>query len=148
MKRLLAIDPGVNGGLAWVDSDGIVRAEKMPDGPTAIVDKLRELRVDGVDLFVVEKVGKHMPGNSGIATATFSRHCGLFDGVPYALGYSLLDDPLPNKWMKWLGGVPKDKGDRKRYIKEHMQRRYPHLRVTLATADALGILTWALGREK
>jgi len=35
----------------------------------------------------------------------------------------------------------------KREIKEEMQRRYPHLRVTLKTADALGLLAFEIQRE-
>jgi hypothetical protein len=193
MTRLLAIDPGVNGGLAWVDSDGIVRAEKMPDGMTAIVDKLRELQAyDGFDGITMEDVGTYMPGNSGPAAATFARHIGNLETAIYMLQLPL-SVVRPQKWEKESGfsvtkhrppnyadlkarvkefevlvkakkkvnkeemqlakkalaaADAKAKQEHKGEIKESMQRRYPHLRVTLATADALGILTWALGREK
>ena len=46
--------------------------------------------------------------------------------------------------MKALGPFPKDKKERKNAIKEKMARLYPHLSVTLKTADALGILTFVM----
>jgi hypothetical protein len=49
--------------------------------------------------------------------------------------------------MKYLGTWPKDKMERKRAIKEWAQRRYPHLTVTLKTADALALLVWAEQQE-
>jgi len=145
--RTLAIDPGVSGGLAWTDEDGIVQAEPMPEGMTAICDRLRELRAEGIGAAVVERVGTYMPGNAGPAAATFARHCGHLDATLYCLGYSAPQGPTPAQWQKIVPGLPKgtgaEKADRKRAIKEAMARRYPHLRVTLKTADALGILTWA-----
>jgi hypothetical protein len=45
-----------------------------------------------------------------------------------------------------MGEVPKDKKERKNKIKELMARKYPHLKVTLSTSDALGILTWGMSR--
>jgi hypothetical protein len=45
--------------------------------------------------------------------------------------------------MKVLGAWPKDIHERKLAIREWAARRYPHLRVTLATADALAMLAWA-----
>ena len=62
------------------------------------------------------------------------------------LGVPFRDVP-PAVWMKTLGTLPKVKADRKRAIRELMARRHPHLTVTLATADALGILEWAMARE-
>ena len=144
MKRLLAIDPGAKGGLAFIDSDGIVQAEKMPEGMTAQVDRLRELKFYiGLDAAVMEKVGFHVAGNAASSSAKFARHCGHLEAALYTLGIPY-DEVLPTKWMKSMGALPKDKKQRKNAIKETMARRYPHLKVTLDTADALAILTWAV----
>ena len=145
MKVVMAIDPGASGGLAWVDGDGVVQAEAMPHGMTAIVDRLRELVVamPGV-VAVLEKVGHWMPGDHPNAATKFARHCGQIEAALYALGIPF-DEVAPGVWMKSLGALPKVKADRKRMIRELMARRYPHLRVTLDTADALGMLTWKLG---
>jgi len=145
MKRLLAIDPGASGGFAWVDYDGIVQAESMPVGMTAVVDRMRELAAELVGIVgVVEKVGLWMPGDHPNAATKFARHCGQIEAGLYSLGIPF-EDVAPGVWMKSLGVLPKEKADRKRMIRELMARRYPHLRVTLDTADALGLLTWKLG---
>lgn len=148
MKRpLLAIDPGAAGGLAWTDADGIPHAEPMPAGMTAQADRLRALAAElpGAEA-VVEKVGSYMPGNSGPAAATFARHCGHLDAILYMAGLPA-EAVAPGVWMKSLGELPREKADRKRAIRELMARRFPALTVTLKTADALGILTWAAGRR-
>jgi hypothetical protein len=148
MNSTLAIDPGASGGLAWTDPTGAVLTRSMPDGMTAQVDALRELvaALPGVSA-VVEKVGGYMPGNSGPAACTFARHCGNIEAALYTLGVPVRQ-VAPQTWMKSLGALPREKADRKRAIRELMARRYPHLTVTLATADALGILTWTLSKEK
>ena len=144
---LLAIDPGASGGLAWTDAAGVTHAEAMPDGMTAIVDRLRALAAELPGLAaVVEKAGWWMPGDHPNSAAKFARHCGQIEAALYALGIPF-HDVAPAVWMKTLGTLPKDKPERKRAIREQMARRHPHLQVTLATADALGILTWRLRQE-
>jgi len=49
--------------------------------------------------------------------------------------------------MAALGSLPADKTARKNAIKENVARRFPHLTVTLKTADALGMLAWAMNRS-
>ena len=150
-QHTIAIDPGAAGGIAWNDEDGTARAIPMPGGMAAQVDALRSLwfEVSGngsIAVAVIEKTGTYMPGNSGPAAATFARHCGHLEAALYTLGIPT-EQVAPGVWQRALGTLPKDKGERKRAIKEHMARRYPHLTVTLATADALAILTWAAKKE-
>lgn len=141
--NLIAIDPGAGGGLAWIDTEGTVSAVPMPEGMTAQCDLIRSLAAQAPGArCVIEKVGAYMPGNSGPAAAKFARHCGSLDAACYMAELSV-EAVAPGVWMRSLGALPKDKADRKRKIKELMARRYPLLRVTLKTADALGILTWA-----
>ena len=144
MTPLLAIDPGAGGGLAWVDAGGVVRAEAMPDGMTAQVDRLRALAAEFAGLSaVVERVGWWMPGDHPNSACKFARHCGHLEAALYALGVPRRD-VTPPVWMRSLGTLPKDKAQRKRAIREAMAVRHPHLAVTLATADALGILEGAV----
>ena len=141
----LSIDPGAAGGFAWTGSDGTVSAVKMPEGMTAQVDFLRALSAEQPGIIaVVEKVGGYMPGNSGPAAATFARHCGHLDAALYALGISVRQ-VAPNTWMKAMGVPSKlTKPERKTHLKEKAARRFPQLKVTLATADALMMLAWAV----
>jgi len=147
-RPLIAIDPGASGGLAWTDADGITHAEPMPAGMTAQADRLRALAAElpGAEA-VVEKVGGYMPGNSGPAAATFARHCGHLEAILYMSGLPA-EAVAPGVWQRTLGELPREKADRKRAIREAMQRRFPALAVTLKTADALGILFWAAGRRE
>ena len=144
---LLAIDPGAAGGLAWIDASGVVQTAPMPCGMTAQADLLRGLARDlpGA-VAVVEKTGTYRPGNSGPAAAKFARHCGHLECALYMAGLST-SEVAPGVWMRTLGSLPKDKGERKRAIREQIARRYPDLTVTLKTADALGILTWAIQQQ-
>lgn len=142
---MLAIDPGAGGGMAWVEDGGVVGAEAMPEGMTAMVDWLRaHVAARGGVTAVVERVGYWMPGDHPNAATKFARHCGQIEAALYALGIPF-DEVAPGVWMRGLGTLPKEKSARKREIRERMARRYPHLRVTLKTADALGLLTWKLG---
>jgi hypothetical protein len=141
MKSLICIDPGASGGIAWQDRDGNVDSVNMPATFPEIADTLRELFLKlGKCSCVMEKVGGYMPGNSGPAAAKFARHCGQLEAILYCVGIPTTQVP-PQTWMKRLGALPKDKKERKSKIKEMMQTRYPYLKVTLANADALGILT-------
>lgn len=139
--KLVAIDPGASGGLAWQDSDGVVHAENLPEGMTAIVDRFRALivTVPGI-VAVMEKVGYWMPGDHPNSAAKFARHCGQLESMLYSLGIPFTEIG-PGVWMRKLGVLPKDKAERKRAIKELMSRQYPHIKVTLGTADALALLS-------
>ena len=147
MTARMTIDPGASGGIAYTDLDGITQAVPMPDGMTAQIDLLRGLAASLPGLTaLVEKVGTYLPGNSGPAAATFARHCGHLEAALYCLGIPT-EQVAPGVWQRGFGAWPKEKMDRKRAIRDAMARRYPHLRVTLKTADALGMLTWWTDRK-
>lgn len=145
-SNVIAIDPGRNGGIAWKDDDGIVQACKLFETPRLQAEWIRKVLFEsGVNnsRFVVERVGASMPGNAARVITTFARHCGVIDGIIATLGFEPSTVP-PKTWMRQIGiEAGLDKKVRKDEIKRLMQERYPHLRVTLATADALGIYTWA-----
>ena len=144
---ILALDPGASGGLAWRDDDGVVNCAAMPDTPGDTIDQLRTLRVMGREIVAyMERTGTYIPGNSGPAACKFARGCGFLEGAIMALSIPLIEI-APSVWMKTLGALPKDKRERKNAIKTLMQARYPHLRITLSTSDALGLLTYAVEKR-
>ena len=146
-KRLMAIDPGASGGIAWIGARGDVGAVNMPDGMTAQCDKLREMAVTFQDArCVLERVGTYVKGNAVGGACKFARHCGHLEAALYCMSIPV-EQVAPTVWQRSLGALSKDKPTRKREIRELMARRYPHLSVTLKTADALGILTWAIHAE-
>jgi len=158
-QMILGIDPGVSGAVAFSLStvEGVhtlagIDAVKMPDSPEGIFDLLKRL-MGGLDdtefICFCEKTGTYRPGNSAPSAVKFARHCGHIDMALIAVDIKT-HFITPYGWMKKV--VPdcpknKSKTDRKRHIKERMQVLYPDLKVTLATADALGILTYGLHPE-
>ena len=147
MKPILCIDPGASGGLALLNREGNVEAFPMRDGMTEQIDAIRHIAVTNPGLkAVVEKVGFHRPGNSATASCKFARHCGHLEAALYSVGVPF-EEVSPGVWMRALGALPADKTARKNAIKEQVARRFPHLDVTLKTADALGMLVWAMQRS-
>ena len=147
MRPILTIDPGASGGLAIFDTYNDVAAWSMPEGMTAQIDAIRAASAENPNLTaVIEKVGFHRPGNSAVSTAKFARHCGHLEAALYSVGVPF-EEVAPGVWMKALGALPADKTARKNAIKEQVARRFPHLDVTLKTADALGMLVWAMQRS-
>ena len=126
---------------------GSVEAIAMPEGMTAQIDAIRASAAETPGLVaIMEKVGFHRPGNSAVSTAKFARHCGHLEAALYSAGIPF-EEVSPAVWMKALGALPADKSARKNAIKEIAARRFPHLSVTLKTADALGMMIWALSRS-
>lgn len=153
-RPIIAIDPGASGGIAWIDGDGTVSAERMPDGMAAQCDRLRSIAavLGSGAVAVMERVGAYMPGNAGTGAVKFARHCGHLEAALYCFGVPV-EQVAPATWMKVCGPLPKGmdpsaKLARKRAIKDAVARRFPRLTVTLSTADALGILWWAMQRRE
>lgn len=152
MRVFIAIDPGASGAIAVRDSDGRVFVDNMPDTLRDISDHIDSL-VEVTSFkerqnchVYLEDVGYHVIGNNASASAKFARHVGSIEGILTAFVFPW-QAVRPQAWMKHFGTLPKDKKDRKNRIKELMQRRYPHIKVTLANADALAILTWVIEKQ-
>lgn len=149
MERMyLGIDPGANGGLAWLDADGrLVEAVKMPSTPEDVLSVLG--RHDGDVVCYMEKVGG-MTGQSATASFVFGKGYGELTMALLAKGISTTL-VTPQKWQKHftLGGKKGEgKTSHKNRIKAWAQQRYPGLRVTLWAADALAIASYAYEMRK
>jgi len=157
---VMAIDPGANGAIAWYNTDQMCTCEtdrfhetgvcsiNMPDTPGDILSLLsvagREMRC----VCYLENVGSYVSGNSGPASVKFARHCGHLDMALLACGIPV-KLVTPQTWMKSIPGArPKEKAERKRWIKAHVQRLHPSLKITLGNADAIALLDYAITQEK
>ena len=140
-----AIDPGKQGGIAVRYAGDKVHAFSMP----ATEGDLRDLFVrlynpDNPTVAYVEKVGGYIggPGAPGSAMFNFGRNFGFILGALSAL-YIRQQLITPQQWQKRLG-LGTSKGmtpvQWKNKLKEEAQRRFPEIKVTLKTADALLIL--------
>lgn len=170
MKTVIAIDPGGKGGIAWSRADGYQNAVAMPQTNGDLLKLLRNFHTEGAVAYIEHVVG-FIPGGGAGAMFTFGEGFGYLQGCMDTLGFRVIR-VRPQQWQKalHLGGKPpkirpdKDAGkesrkaaqqlnsaaDRewKRKLKEEAQRRFPALSVTLATADALLLLDYAISIEK
>lgn len=146
MKRILAIDPGASGGIAWVMADDNLTAAPMPKTEGDAVDLLNAAIAQGCNVAYVEEVGGYcgaaMPGS---AMFNFGRNFGFILGVLAARGIRV-ELVKPQKWQKHFGlGTVKESGGKtpwKNKLKQKAQQLFPHLDITLKTADALLILEY------
>ena len=168
MKPILAIDPGKKGGICLLTGKGS-RVWKMPDEPDlikllkqvkgwnpetlAVVEQINTflpkvpLKVKG-RIYLDEKGKPVMVPDSAMASG-IAKLYGQYQfilGVLTCLNIKTRQAP-PRVWQKGIPGVTRYKGrDRKRKLKEEAHRRYPMLKPTMDTCDAILIADY--GRMK
>jgi hypothetical protein len=148
MKRILAIDPGANGGFAWNDITG-TRTTCIPI-PETDGDKVAVIRVAARlhnPIVIIEQVGGYIGKfQTGSSMFRFGENFGFLQGVVQTLGLTMVL-VTPQKWQKALGlGAKKDYDNKwKHHLKEKAQQLYPRVGgITLKTADALLILHYGI----
>jgi hypothetical protein len=154
MKTIIAIDPGVSGGVA-VSAFGNTACHAMPATQGDVLEMIRDIKraadiEQAETICVLEEVsgfaGKAQPGS---AMFKFGEGFGFLKGVIQTLGIKLVL-VRPQVWQKAFGlGTASrcaSKTEWKNKLKAEAQRRFPELPVTLATADALLILEFQIGR--
>lgn len=149
MERLyMGIDPGANGGIAWLDAEGrLVEVVKMPPTPSDVLAALGSHQ--GVTACLMEKVGG-IPGQGAAASFSFGKGYGELTMALLALGVPTTI-VTPQKWQKHLclsGKKGEAKTAHKNRIKAWAQLRFPGMKVTLWAADALAIATYAYETRK
>ena len=140
----IAIDPGWSGALAIQRDDGGVGAYPSPDTIAGIASMMRDMKgyIDRPITATIEKVHS-MPGQGVKSVWRFAENTAAWKASLACMQIPFIEIP-PKKWMKQLPcGLSKDKKTRKNQIKAFAQQVYPHLKVTLAKADALAML-WTM----
>ena len=143
----IAIDPGVNGGIAW-RKNGKVFAVHMLENEFASIEFLKEIsgHTPIVEMFIELPplfVGKNIPG---FAVGKMMMNYGALYGASVALAFKV--HPVrPPIWQKahpvgTKGGMTNTQWKNK--LKARASELFPDQKVTLATADALLILDAAL----
>jgi hypothetical protein len=148
---IAAFDPGVSGGIAWRTPCGGCRAEKMPDTEGGVIRLIESIRLNSscdTPTAFVEEVGGYIGTKQpGSHMFTFGFNAGLLRGALMATGWRV-ETVRPAKWQSGLGigtsKTCKSKPEWKRKLKAEAERRFPKIKVTLSTADALLILDWGL----
>ena len=136
-RVFIGIDPGINGGIAIIYND-VYTVKKCPNTVQEMANELIALKDQAPNLpmyCVIEKVHS-FPGNSGRSMFTFGNNYGQWLGILATLKIPYTE-VIPSKWMKHFGTMKKNKKDRKNHLKHLAQQRYPEVKITLATADAM-----------
>jgi len=152
MRTVIAIDPGLSGGVA-VWTFGVAGCRPMPRTDGDILALVRGImsasaKSGAETVCALEAVsgfaGKAQPGS---AMFKFGDQFGFLKGVLQTLGIRL-ELVRPQVWQKAFGlgtaSACASKTIWKNKLKAEAQRRFPHLEVTLKTADALLILEYGL----
>lgn len=153
MKTLITIDPGASGGIA-VHQNGATIPHKMPETEGSILELLKETvqqsRLEGSEVNAfVELVPIGMPGK-GAAMAKLNANAAFIRGCLMALQVRMIL-VRPVEWQSFfnLGKRSGCKSDSqwKNKLKSEAQRRFPQIKVTLDTADALLLLEYVKEQE-
>jgi len=152
-KVILAVDPGLNGGFGW-KKDTVISCHKMFETDGDVLDFIRALSIpEHEKVAYVEKVGG-FAGNArsmGSAMFGFGHGRGFIMGCLMSHGWRIIE-PIPRKWQVRLGLGTATSCETstiwKNKLKSEAQRRYPAQKITLATADALLILDYAIEIEE
>lgn len=174
MITLIAIDPGLLGGIAVRMGNGMVVINNMPDTPmdlSSLIDSTVSSSGDGIKAYI-EEVSGYVggAGQPGSRAFNFGEGFGVIKGI---LTHAKIRFELvrPQKWqkalgvartglMRWtkeLGAEQKKlieakngqlKREHKNRLKETAQRLFPSVpNITLKTCDALLILEYAIRQE-
>lgn len=149
-RKIIAIDPGKNGGIAIYSSERnkLVEVVKMPPTPQELLSFLRLYQFNSV--CYLERVGG-LPGMGGSAMFNFGKG---FGHIEMALLCAKIptNEVLPQKWQKFLSlGTKgsKSTSEWKNKLKARAEQLFPDAgEITLATSDALLILRYGIENEK
>lgn len=140
MEKLyyMGIDPGISGGLAVVDSDGILcEAVKFKDKTFSDINEHTLLHK--IKFCLLEKVSSQ-PGEGVVSSFTFGQSFGFLQGLLVAnkIKHDLI---TPMKWQAPLGLIQRGrkltKTQKKNANKQKAQRLFPDHKMTHAIADAV-----------
>jgi len=141
MRLNVAIDPGKSGGICAFNEDHTL-IQKCPETIKDMADLMKEIKSLSDDVFTIIELVHAFPGNGSVSSFKFGRNYGEWLGILASLEIPYVQ-VSPNKWMKHFGAMPKEKKDRKNHIKHLAQQRFPDLKITLATSDAVLMALYA-----
>ena len=136
---IIGIDPGANGGIAWIDYNGKACVEKMPDSLQDLWELICDITsypkssIDGRSYKAYIEQVSSSPQMGVVSAFSFGRGYGNLEMALTAAGIPF-ERVRPQVWQKALGCMTK--GD-KNVSKHKAQELFPDRKVTHATADAL-----------
>jgi hypothetical protein len=131
MKTTLGIDPGTNGGIAWI-TDGKPCVEKMPDTLQDLWELFRDIASEGECHAYLEQVSSS-PQMGVVSAFTFGNGFGHLEMALTAAGIPFTR-VRPQVWQKALNCLT---GGLKNVTKKRAQELFPTIKCTHAVSDAL-----------
>ena len=151
MAIVIGIDPGLSGGVAVFDGEKSCAFSflTMSETEEFFIDLVKSEGSSLLKAFIEEPPVFFQGAGGGLASqAKLHRNLGQYEGLLMGLGIPFETVP-PKKWQKGLPGLAKLKGvDRKRALKNLAVQRYPQLKPTLKTCDAILIAEYGLKDSK
>lgn len=138
---IIGIDPGLNGGIA-IFGEPLLGQKAIPFKTMAEAESfiLDYVKSEGVFIKAyIEEPPPYFPGAGGglASQSKLYRNFGQYEGLLMGIGIPF-ETATPQKWQKGLPGLAKLKGpDRKKALHNLAAQRYPHLKPTLKTCDAI-----------
>ena len=133
----IGIDPGKGGGIGLIYND-VAYCKKCPATVSEMAEEIKtcvDIAPDIQKMAIIEAV--HSMPNQGVKSCfTFGEGYGKWLGIlaAHKIPYTQV---TPQKWMRHYGSLSKDKKDRKNQLKHLAQQRFPEIKITLATSDAI-----------
>ena len=149
MKTVIGIDPGINGGIAWI-CDGKPCVEKMPDTVKDLWELLQSISQVDCKLYY-----KQLDCKAYLEAVSSSPQMGVKSSFTFGQGLGRLEMALtaanipfervrPQAWQKEMKCMS---GGDKNITKSRAQELFPSLTITHATADALLIAEYGRRAE-
>jgi len=135
----IGIDPGINGGISWIDSTGDIAVEKMPDTILDLWELIESIKVNAGNAVKAYLETVHSSPQMGVKSAfTFGNGYGHLEMALTAAGIPF-ERVRPQVWQKEMGCLTK--GD-KNVSKRKAQELFPGTKVTHAIADSMLIAAY------
>ena len=142
-KTVIGIDPGKSGGIAVYSGGDTIHAEpcpsEIPEMAALIRRAVHNCEIEGVianNIKVAIENVHAFPTDGRSSVFKFGTNFGIWLGI-CASNKLEVDRIQPRVWMKKYGELPKEKQERKRYLKVLASSYFQDARVTLKTADAI-----------
>jgi|TARA_R110000744_G_scaffold81015_4_gene159236 hypothetical protein len=155
-KITIGIDPGKSGGICAYDGKKMRNVQACPSDPRGMANSLREIirdfDIEGLGKDSVQVIIEHVhafPSDGRSSVFKFGTNYGMWLGICASYDLDVTTVP-PQVWMKKYGELPKEKQERKRYLKMLALSYFQDLKITLKTADAILIAKYGfeeLGRD-
>lgn len=147
MKNIIAIDPGVNGGIAWTQA-GVGSCMKVPEIGSIMEHFKATVPFLCFDVCYIEQVASR-PAQGVCSVFTFGKVYGRLIESAYNASERVVF-VTPQTWQKAIGydGKGKPQPQRKKELKELAeQAKQANQKITMWNADALLILKYAMEKE-